>query len=166
MKTYIKLMALVSCVLITSVPSKTLPGGYKTIESLGTSQSINTHYTGTIWATGGAIADMNKYIRKMDPTNIGTLKPNQLTIHGDTTHKKETYSFKKVKCYKVSLNNDTFTVYSLKAKKENQKYHIIIELREGPHYDRIINIHKNKKPYMLILWKDNILIKPLKKTKI
>jgi hypothetical protein len=143
------------------VLSKELTGGYKVLKSLGTDKSINSHYLGKIWATGGAIADLNKYIPKMDPLDIGTLKPNELTINGDDSHKKEIFSFRKIKCYTDSLNQDTFNVYSMKAKKEN--YHIIIELRKGPHYDRIINIYKEQQPYMMILWKETLRIKPKKK---
>lgn len=163
MKNYRILLLFCCLISCSSVLSKELPGGYKILKPLGIDRSMNPHYLGKIWATGGAIADMNKYIKQMNPLNIGTLKPNQLIITGDDTHENEIFSFNKVKCYTVSLNQDTFNVYNMKAKKENETFNIIIELREGHHYDRTINIYKGQIPYMLILWKETLKIKPKKK---
>lgn len=115
-----------------------------------TDSSMCSAYTGPLVATGGAIAGVN-YIKNMAPQVIGSIEPNKIILKDSID---EVYSFKTLTYFQVSKGIDTFYVIKIEADRNNEKYDIFIELKEGPNYDRTLNIYKNGKPYTLILWKE------------
>lgn len=121
--------------------------------------SMSSVYVGPLVATGGAIAGFN-YITNMQPQIIGSIEPNKIIL---TDSIDEVYSFKTLTYFKVSKGIDTFYVMKIESNRNNEKYDIIIELRDGPNYDRTLNIYKNGKPYVLILWKEKARLRVNKK---
>lgn len=119
----------------------------------GSSKEINPYYTGPLCATGGALSDINKYIEKMDPTIIGKVEPNQISLL-DTSDL--IYTFKRVRLYEVENKKEglKFCVLHIKAKMNNVPYEIVVELRGNITYDRILRIYQNGKPHTVVLWKD------------
>jgi len=136
---------------------------YKSKHLSGISKNLNTHYTGPLCATGGAIADMNKYIERMEPTKIGTVTTNSFAIIDSTIL---TYTFKRVITYKVKEDSTTFYVYYMKAYMNGEQYEITIELRGNDYYDRILRIYKDDKPQTLILWIETLRVKQKKDSSI
>lgn len=144
---------MVLCILITAMSfSNTALNNYDHYEYDDSISEMSSVYTGPLVATGGAMTDINRFIKEMEPTKIGSIESNKITLIDDPN---KVYTFNYVKYYKVIQNIDTFYVMKIDSKMNNQDYEIIIELRNGPNYDRILNIYKNGKPHTLILWIEN-----------
>jgi hypothetical protein len=124
---------------------------------------MSSVYTGPLVATGGAMTDINRLIKEMEPTKIGSIESNKIILIDEPN---EVYIFNCVKYYKVTQNVDTFYVMKIDSKMNNQDYEIIIELRSGVNYDRTLNIYKNGKPHTLILWIENTRLVPKYQNKI
>jgi len=129
---------------------------YESKSLIGISKELNPYYTGPLLATGGAIADMNRYIEKMEPNKIGTIEKRSITLL-DTID--QVYTFKWVKTYTVTQDSAEFNVYYIKAKMNGERYDIIIELRWTDYYDRILRIYKDDEPHTLVLWIGTIKVK-------
>jgi len=108
-------------------------------------------YNGPLMATGGA--DTKNFIPDMKPVNIGFIEKNKIILIDDP--KNEIYSFDSISFYNVTKNGDSFDIIKINAKMNNENYDIIIEINEGPNYDRTLNIYKNGKPHTLILLIEN-----------
>lgn len=121
-----------------------------------TDSVMSSVYTGPLFATGGANSDINRYIKEMNPEKIGFIESNKITLIDSIN---EVYSFDSVNYYEVIKETDTFYVIKILAQMNNEKYDIVIELRNGPNYDRVLNIYKNGKPYTLILWIESSRLK-------
>ena len=125
---------------------------------------MSSVYTGPLVSTGGAMSDINRLIKNMEPTVIGSIEKNKITLI-DTIN--EVYSFDSISYYNVIKGIDTFYVIKIIAKMNNENYDIIIELNDGPNYDRILNIYKKGKIKMMILWigleNPRLRVKELKK---
>lgn len=131
---------------------------YDSHKKLYSSNSLNPHYVGQVFATGGAMTDINRLIQDMAPEKIGEFSTNSFTLYETAPLKNQIFTFKKVKAYKVTKDNNEFTVMQMKGKIDNDKFEIIIEIQEGSNYDRTITIYKNKVASILILWVDNAKI--------
>jgi hypothetical protein len=136
----------------TSLFSKNAISNYDTHKSLYTRKTLNPHYVGPIFATGGAMTDINRYITDMAPEKIGAFETNNLTII-DTIN--QVYFFNKVQAYTVTKNGESFSVLYMKSKMNNEKYEIIVEIKEGSNFDRTIWVYKNGVKKIIILWVDN-----------
>ncbi|MDD5650184.1 MAG: hypothetical protein PHF86_07210 [Candidatus Nanoarchaeia archaeon] len=137
---------------------------YDSVELEDSANEMSSVYTGPLVATGGAITDINKFIKEMKPTKIGYIESNKIILFDEPN---EVFSFKTIKYYNVRKNNETFYIIQIDAQKEDkEQYEIIIELNEGPNYDRTLNIYKNNKPYILILWIENTRLIQKKNNKI
>jgi len=125
-----------------------------------------TPYIGPLFVTGMASYDMNRFIKKMEPTKIGSIDSNRITLIGEDSLKDEIYIFKTIQYYEVSKDFDTFFVAMIDAQRDNKIYEILIELKDGPNYDRTLKIFQNKKPYALFLWVENMRLVQKKNSRI
>lgn len=138
--------------------SKDALSTYDNHKRLYSSNSINPHYVGPVFATGGAMTDINRLIRNMAPEKIGEFSTNSFTLYETAPLKNQVFTFKKVKAYKVMKDDKEFTVMQMKGRINNDEFEIIVEIQEGSNYDRTITIYKNKVASILILWVDNAKI--------
>ena len=130
--------------------------------------SMNSAYTGPLITVGGAMIDTQtndiSYISDMNPEKVGFIETNNITLIDSIN---EIYSFDSISYYNVTKNADTFYVMKIISKMNNENYDIIIELNDGPNYDRILNIYKKGKIKMMILWigleNPRLRVKELKK---
>ena len=115
-------------------------------------------YVGPLYCTGAALRNLNsdttRYIERQAPNITGRVESNSIILNGDSIHPEEVYSFKMVKYYKVTQNNDTFFVMHMNAKMNNEKYEIIVDLRSASYYNRTIYIIRDNTPCFMILWLD------------
>lgn len=149
---------------------------YDSTKKIMTTKEFNIHYIGSLCATGGAIADMNRKIEKMAPVIVGEIKPQTIIIHEEDTTQNQAYHISKIKYYEVSSGDRSYNVMYAKAYlnekptlftrlfKRHDQYEILIEINGYRHFDRTIYIYKNGKPHTLILWIDNMRVK--RKTKV
>jgi hypothetical protein len=136
---------------------------YDFIEFDDSISEMSPAYTGPLVASGGAIANVG-YIIDTIPEPIGTIESNKITLIDDPN---EVYTFDYIKYYKVIKNIvDTFYIMKIDAQMNQFAYEIIIELKEGPNYDRTLNIYKDGKISTLILWVENTRLVPKKVNKI
>jgi hypothetical protein len=142
-------------VSIVNVSAKNILNIYDSHKKVYSSKTMNPHYVGPIFATGGAMADINRLIKEMDPEKVGNLTCNNLTLIESAPLKNQVYTFKKVKAYQVKKSTSNFSVILLKSTMNGENYDILIEIKEGPNYDRTITVYKDGKPQTLILWLDN-----------
>jgi hypothetical protein len=132
---------------------------FKFYESDSVMSSI---YTGPIFVTGGAI--QGHAIPQQSPEKIGYVNAKQIVLLGDTAN--EVYTFDSVSYYEVFKGIDTFYVMKILAKCNNIDFYILIELRHGPDYDRIMTFYKNDKPDMMVLWIETSRLKEKQKKEI
>lgn len=133
---------------------------YKTIRFDGIDSAMPEHYTGYLFMSGCADANMNKMIREQDPTNIGKVYSNKLVFFGDKDYPEEIYNFDSISYYEVTTEIDTFYIMHINTKKNSINYEIVIELNGGYNYDRALNIYKNGKLCTLILWVESLKVTP------
>jgi hypothetical protein len=133
-----------------------LLGKYQIIEKLYTSTNLNPSYCGPIFATGGAMSDIKRYIKDMPPERIGKFEKKTITLFEPDSSQDMKLNFKKISAYRIFSKNDTFNILHIKCR---DNYDIVIELQEGSNYDRSIWIYKKGEPKVLILTIDNIRIK-------
>lgn len=123
-------------------------------------------YTGPLYITGGAF---NKhYTEKCAPTQLGKVLSNSILINADSGA-YDTFSFEDIEYYKVTdkANPDTFYVMHMNSQLHGKNFDIVVELREGPHYNRVIYLFEEGNRYMMLFWKDKIHVTtPLTKNKI
>jgi hypothetical protein len=147
---------IVAVLSIMNVSAKNILSLYDSHKKVYSSKTLNTHYVGPLFATGGAMSgDVNRMISEMAPENIGSFSSNSLTLIESAPRENQVYTFKKVKCYSVTQDSTTFNILHIKSKIGSEKYDIIVEMKKGPNYDRTITIYKDGKPLTLILWLDN-----------
>jgi len=154
---------LILTLAIVALSSANVLEQYESKSLLSKSKGLNPHYAGPLCITGGALADMNKYIEKMEPTKVGTVTANSISILDSVPL---TYTFKRVKTYTVTQDNAKYNVYYMKAKMDGERYDIIIELRGTHYYDRILRIYKNDEPHSLMLWIDTLRVIQKKEERI
>lgn len=142
-----------------SIASKTLLNKYQIIEKLYTSKNLNTLYCGPIFATGGAMSDIKRYIKDMPPEKVGKFEKKTITLFEPDSTQNFELNFKKINAYKILSENDTFNIIHIKCR---DNYDIVIELQEGSNFDRSIWIYKEGEPKTLILTVDNLKITPKK----
>jgi len=147
-----RIIALSVLVLTVCSFSKDALSNYDNHKSLYTSSKLNPFYLGPIFSTGAAMKEINRYIADMSPENIGKFESNNLTLI-DTVN--QVFSFKKVKSYKVSQKGESFPILYMKSTLNNEKYELIVEIKEGSNYDRIIKIFKDGVQITMILCVDN-----------
>lgn len=120
-------------------------------------------YVGPLYITGGAYSeDTGKTpghytIQKCKPTKLGEIHQNSILINGDTPSNFDTFAFKTIEYFKVVTKNekDTFYVMHMNSKMHGKNFEIVVELKDGPHYDRVIYLFEKGKRYMMLLWRDN-----------
>lgn len=139
---------------------KNILNRYETLHFDETDSIIPNHYTGPLFMSGCANSDINKMLREETPTKIGHVDTKKITLFGDNDYPEEVYNFDSISYYEVSINLDTFYIIYLEAQKDSIDYEIIIELKAGDNYDRTINIYKKGKLSTVILWVENMRIKP------
>lgn len=154
----------ISC---TTKESTSVLDMYKTYEkdtSLTIPEMIPV-YVGPLYITGGAFD--RYYTAKCNPTKLGEIKANSLLINGDLSGTFDTFSFKTIEYFKVTAKTsmDTFYVMHMNSVMKGKKFEIVVELREGPHYDRTIFLFEEGKRYMMLFWKDSINIAEPDKSK-
>lgn len=159
-----KLMSVLIISLVAASISQATPAiikqKYQSIKRDDSRREMNTHYVGSLIATGLASSEMNLEIQKMDPAKIGEIGKNTITLIGDEDHPEEVYKFRKIRYYKVKLGDQEYFIMYIKAKRDGQKYEIIVDLNSPYSYcDRIITIYQDQKPYLLILWIDTLRVK-------
>jgi hypothetical protein len=144
---------------------------YDSTKKIMTTKEFNIHYIGTLCATGGAIADINRKIEKMAPVIVGEIKPQTLVIHEEDTTQNQAYHISKIKYYEVFSGERSYNVMYAKAYLnekpnlftrlfgKNNQYEILIEMNGHGHYDRTLYIYKNGKPHTLVLWIDTLRVK-------
>jgi len=118
-----------------------------------TIQEMIPVYTGNLYVTGGA---WGRYFTKQcAPTILGEIESNSISINGEKT-KYDTFTLKEIEYYKVTdkYTADTFYVMHINSVMKSKKFEIVVELREGPHYDRTIFLFEEGKRYMMLFWKD------------
>lgn len=148
-------MIVILAVSLNIWAKKSILENYETKSKVYSSKTINAYYTGPIFATGGAMSDINRYIKDMEPTKIGGIEKNSITLIESDTLENQIYKFNKATCYKVTSKGQSFSIIYMKCKMNAEEYEIVIELKEGPNYDRTLNIFKDNKPTVLILCVDN-----------
>ena len=104
------------------------------------------------------MSNINRVIYDMDPEKIGKFTPNSLVLFESDTTKNQVYTFKKVKSYQVTKDDNSSNILAIKSKIGKEKYDIIIEMNEGKNFDRTITIYKDGKALTLVLWVDNARI--------
>jgi hypothetical protein len=149
---------IVTILSVMNVSAKDALSVYESHKRIYSSKTLNPHYVGPVFATGGAMTEINRLIKNMDPEKIGEFSTNSLTLFETAPLKNQVFNFKKIKAYKVRKDGNEFTVLHMKGKIDSVKYEIVIEVREGSNYDRTITIYKNNVASILILWIDNIKI--------
>jgi hypothetical protein len=145
-------------IIAVSCFSKDVLSIYDHKKVLYTSRTINPHYVGPIFATGGAMSDINRYISNMEPTKIGWATSNSIVLIESDTTKNQVYIFNKTKAYQVTKDGANFPILFIKSKIGKEKYDIIIEMKEGKNFDRTIIVYKGGKALTMILWVDNARI--------
>lgn len=154
-----KIIAVLTILIVfSSCSSKNILSIYDSHKKIYTSKSINPHYVGPIFCTGGAMSNINRVIYDMDPEKIGKFTPNSLVLFESDTTKNQVYTFKKVKSYQVTKDDNSSNILAIKSKIGKEKYDIIIEMNEGKNFDRTITIYKDGKALTLVLWVDNARI--------
>jgi hypothetical protein len=147
---------IVAVLSIVNVSAKSILSLYDSHKKVYTSKTLNPHYVGPLFATGGAMGgDVNRMISEMDPEKIGSFSSNSLTLIESAPRENQVYTFNKIKSYKVSKDTSNFTIMHMKSKMNGESYDILVEIKEGSNYDRTITIYKDGKPLTLILWLDN-----------
>ena len=146
---------IVAVLSIVNVSAKSILSLYDSHKKVYTSKTLNPHYVGPLFATGGAMSDINRMISDMAPEKIGSFTSNSLTLIESAPRENQVYTFKSVKAYKVSKDTSSFTIMHIKSKMNGESYDILVEIKEGSNYDRTITIYKDGKPLTLILWLDN-----------
>jgi hypothetical protein len=126
---------------------------YQIIKKLYTSRNLNTSYCGPIFATGGAMSDIKRYIKDMPPEKVGKFEKKTITLFEPDSSQNFKLNFKKIKAYKILSENDTLNILHIKCR---DSYDIVIELQEGANFDRSIWIYKKGKPKILILTIDQL----------
>lgn len=122
-------------------------------------------YEGPLYITGGAYCtDTGKApgyytIKQCKPVKLGEIHGNSILINGNN-NAFDTFAFKTIEYYKVVTKNktDTFYVMHMNSKMHGRNFEIVVELNDGPHYDRVIYLFENGRKYMMLLWKDNMNI--------
>jgi hypothetical protein len=140
---------------VINISAKNILSIYDSHKKLYTSKSLNPAYIGPLFATGGAMTDINRYINNMAPEKIGHFTSNTLVLIETDTLLNQVYTFNKVTAYNVTKDTNSFNIMHIVGTLGGEKYDIIVEIKEGPEYDRIITIYKNLKPITIILWLDN-----------
>jgi hypothetical protein len=155
-----KLMIALMVVFISFVNSysKSILSIYDSHKKILSSKTMNPHYVGPIFCTGGAMSDINRVIKDMEPVKIGEFTPNSLVLIESDTTKNQVYTFEEIKSYRVTKGEKSFTILAIKSKIGKEKYDIIIGMNEGKNFDRTITIYKDGKALTLILWVDNARI--------
>ena len=112
-------------------------------------------YTGPLYVTGGAFDQY--YTAECAPTQLGKVLSNSILINADSGA-YDTFSFENIEYYKVTdkANPDTFYVMHMNSKLHDKDFEIIVELREGPHYNRVIYLFEEGQRYMMLFWKNKI----------
>lgn len=130
-------------------------GSYEKNDSLTIPEMIPV-YVGPLYITGGVFD--RYYTAECKPTKLGEIQANNILLNGDSAGTFDTFSFKTVDYYKVTTkdNTDTFYVMHMNSNLRGKKFEIVVELRGGPHYDRVIYLFENGKKYMMLYWKDNM----------
>jgi len=128
---------------------------YDSVRYDETDSVMSSAYTGPIFASGGA--DSGHIIKEMQPEKIGYAKDKQIILIGDTAN--EIYSFDSITYYEVSKNGESFYIIKILATYNLSTYDIIIELRHGSNFDRVMTIYKNGKPDLLVLWVETMRMK-------
>lgn len=101
------------------------------------------------------MTDINRMITNMAPENIGSFTSNSLTLIETAPIQNQVYTFKKFDAYKVTKDGTSFTIMHMKSNVGKDKFDILVEMKEGPNYDRTITIYKNNVATTLILWVGN-----------
>ena len=140
---------------IINASAKNIFSTYDSHKKIYTSKTLNPCYVGPLFTTGGAMTEVNRYITNMDPENIGHFSSNKLVLVETDTLLNQTYTFNKVTAYKVTKDTNSFNIMYMRCTMNGEKYEIVVEIKDGPRYDRIITIYKNLKATTLILWLDN-----------
>lgn len=149
------IMLTVILMSVINISAKNILSIYDSHKKLYTSKTLNPAYIGHLFATGGAMTDINRYITDMAPENIGHFTSNTLVLFETDTLLNQVYTFNKVTAYKMTKDTNNFNIMYMSCTMNGEKYDIIVEIKEGPEYDRIITIYKNLKPITIILWLDN-----------
>lgn len=151
------LMIMLTVVLMSTIctSAKNILSIYDSHKKIYTSKTLNPAYIGPLFTTGGAMTEINRYISDMNPENIGHFTGNTLVLVETDTLLNQVYSFDKVAAYKVTKDTNNFNIMYIESTMNGEKYEIIVEIKEGPKYDRIITIYKNLKAMTRILWLDN-----------
>jgi hypothetical protein len=151
------LMILLTVTLMSTinVSAKNILSIYDSHKKIYTSKTLNPCYVGPLFTTGGAMTEVNRYISEMAPEKIGKFMSNSLTLIETDTLLNQVYSFNKVIAYEVTKDTSKFNVMYMESTMNEEKYDIVVEIKEGSKYDRIITIYKNFKSTILILWLDN-----------
>lgn len=124
-------------------------------------------YVGPLYITGGAFEKY--YLNKCEPMKLGEIQENNILLNVDKPNTFDTFSFKTIEYFKVinKSKTDTFYVMHMNSKKNNKDFEIVVELKDGPHYDRVIYLFENGKKYMMLYWLDEMNItKPNKSNQI
>lgn len=153
---------IIAALSILNVSAKDALSTYDSHKKIYSSKTMNPHYVGPIFATGGAMTDINRFISDMAPEKIGQFDQNSLTLFETAPLKNQVYTFKKVKAYQVEKNDAKFTIMQMKGKIDGDKFEVIVEIRTGSNHDRTITVYKNGVASILILWVDNAKITPKK----
>lgn len=135
--------------------SKNILNIYDSHKKLYSSKTMYPCYVGPIFCTGGAMTDINRMITNMAPENIGSFTSNSLTLIETAPIQNQVYTFKKFDAYKVTKDGTSFTIMHMKSNVGKDKFDILVEMKEGPNYDRTITIYKNNVATTLILWVGN-----------
>jgi hypothetical protein len=145
-----KIIIFISIIVIPSISNIfDMYGSYEKDSSMTLSKMIPV-YTGLFYVTGGFFN--NSIIRDTTPTLMGEIKSNEITIISENY----TLSFDTIEYYKVTdkISSATFYIMSINSTIGNDSYNIIIELRRGLNYERILFLYKNDKKRMMLFWKD------------
>jgi hypothetical protein len=155
-----RIILIVTLLSVISISAKDILSIYDSHKKIYSSKTLNPSYVGPLFSTGGAMTEVNRYISEMAPENIGRLSSNKLVLIETDTLLNQVYTFKKVTAYKVTKDNNSFNIMYMSCTMNGEKYDIVVEIKEGPEYDRVITIYKNFKAMTMILWLDNSRITP------
>jgi len=147
---------------IISASAKDVLSIYDSHKKIISSKTLNPHYVGPVFATGGAMTDIRRYITDMAPAKVAQFDESSLTIFETAPISNQVFNFKKVTTYEVHKDNEDFTVMHMEGKTDTELFDIIVEMREGSNYDRTVTVYKNKKADILILWLDSTKLTPKK----
>ena len=151
----VALISILTGLSIFNFQEKSILSAYDSHKKVFTSNTLNPHYVGPLFATGGAMTDINRMITNMAPEKVGSFTSNSLTLIESAPRENQVYTFKKVKAYRVTKDTSSFTIMYMKSKMNGEDYEIVFEIKDGPTYDRTITIYKDIKPKIMILWLDN-----------